>query len=285
MVKPGGRRFFMNTQMTMQVSGHRYHLSDTSTGHSIAITQRFDENQPNHFSAQAASKEIMRVDGFVGDTEQGGACNVHQISLNPHCNGTHTETISHVLNQLIAPHEVITGELLLAALVTVQAEIARPGDQYTPKLSEHDQVINHQQLQKKLAHIPDHVQALIIRTLPNETDKINRIYGADAQPPFFTHQAMQLISQRLDLEHLLVDMPSIDRMYDDGLLSNHRIFWNIETGCTDMAGHHGSNRTITEMVYVPNALADGLYGLNLQVPAMALDAVPSNPILFKVKAL
>ena len=38
--------------------------------------------------------------------------------------------------------------------------------------------------------------------------------------------------------------------------------------------------TITEMVYVEDSVADGLYCLNLQVPAFELDAAPSRPILY-----
>ncbi|WP_395373584.1 cyclase family protein [Marinicella sp. W31] len=275
----------MTTLITMEVAGHVYQVNHEAAGCSIAITQRFDSNQPNHFGAAAAQKKVMQAGDFVGDTEQGGACNVHQIKLNPHCNGTHTETISHVLNQLIPPHQIITGELLLAAVITVEANGVPTDEHYTPELTASDQVINSVHLGEKLEQIPDHIQALIIRTLPNPNDKKTRVYGGDVQPPFFTHQAMKLISQRPDLKHLLVDMPSIDRMYDDGILSNHRIFWNIDTGCTQVAEDHHSHRTITEMVFVPDTLSDGLYGLNLQVPALALDAVPSNPILFEVDAI
>ena len=34
----------------------------------------------------------------------------------------------------------------------------------------------------------------------------------------------------LGINHLLVDLPSIDRIYDEGKLANHRIFWNVEPG-------------------------------------------------------
>ena len=270
---------------TLEFSGHLYRWDTSAKTHGIAITQNFSAEQPNHFGARPAQKSIMQADGFVGHTEQGGACNVNEIRLNPHCNGTHTETVSHVLNQLIAPHEVIDGQILLAAVITVQAEAISTEDSYTPALEADDLVINGAQLREKLKRIPDHVQALIIRTLPNSSSKKSRVYNSDEQPPFFTHEAIKLISQRMDLEHLLVDMPSIDRMYDDGMLSNHRIFWNIEPGCVDIAGHHNTNRTITEMIYVPDKINDGLYGLNLQVPALNLDAVPSNPTLLEIEAI
>jgi len=270
---------------TLEFAGHLYRWDMSAKTHGIAITQNFSVQQPNHFGAKPAQKSTMQAGGFIGDTEQGGACNVNEIRLNPHCNGTHTETVSHVLNQLIAPHEVIDGQILLAAVITVQAGSISAKDSYNPALEEDDQVINGEQLREKLKKIPDHVQALVIRTLPNTNAKKNRVYKSDEQHPFFTHEAIKLISPRMDLEHLLVDMPSLDRMYDEGLLSNHRIFWNIEPGCVDIAGHHNTNRTITEMIYVPDEIRDGLYGLNLQIPALNLDAVPSNPTLLEIEAI
>jgi len=41
------------------------------------------------------------------------------------------------------------------------------------------------------------------------------------------------------------------------------------------------HRTITELCRIPLSLEDGLYWLNLQLPAIATDAVPSRPILSK----
>jgi hypothetical protein len=41
------------------------------------------------------------------------------------------------------------------------------------------------------------------------------------------------------------------------------------------------NATITEMVYVPNEVNDGIYILNLQIASLQTDASPSKPILYK----
>jgi hypothetical protein len=37
---------------------------------------------------------------------------------------------------------------------------------------------------------------------------------------------------------------------------------------------------VTELAFVPNELADGAYLLQLQVPELAGDAVPSRPLLY-----
>ena len=42
-----------------------------------------------------ARAEPMRRGGFTGDTHLGGSCNARVYTLNAHCNGTHTECVSH----------------------------------------------------------------------------------------------------------------------------------------------------------------------------------------------
>jgi hypothetical protein len=37
---------------------------------------------------------------------------------------------------------------------------------------------------------------------------------------------------------------------------------------------------VTELAYIPTAVADGPYLLEIQVPAIAGDAVPSRPLLY-----
>ncbi len=42
-------------------------------------------------------------------------------------------------------------------------------------------------------------------------------------------------------------------------------------------------RTITELCHVPSTVKDGVYGLNLQMIAMEVDAVPSRPVLVNLE--
>jgi kynurenine formamidase len=63
---------------------------------------------------------------------------------------------------------------------------------------------------------------LIVRTLPNDASKKRRAY-MEQPPPFFSTEAIKYISEK-GVKHLLVDMPSIDRAFDEGKLSNHRFF-------------------------------------------------------------
>lgn len=120
--------------------------------------------------------------------------------------------------------------------------------------------------------------ALILRTLPNDASKLSRVYDENNIPPYFTTEAMQFIVE-CGFKHLLVDLPSIDRLFDEGKLTNHRIFWNVEQGSHELNPKTRINSTITELIYVPNDVADGQYALNLQIAPFESDAAPSRPIV------
>jgi len=44
-----------------------------------------------------------------------------------------------------------------------------------------------------------------------------------------------------------------------------------------------SNKTITEMIFVPNKIKDGNYLLQLQVINFSGDAAPSRPIIYPLE--
>ncbi len=77
-------------------------------------------------------------------------------------------------------------------------------------------------------------------------------------------------------------MPSIDRTFDEGKLSNHRIFWNLKSESQQLNETNLIHNTITEMIYISNEIRDGAYLLNLQIAPFLTDAAPSRPLLFKI---
>jgi hypothetical protein len=103
------------------------------------------------------------------------------------------------------------------------------------------------------------------------------IWSGD-DPPFLTTDAMTTVAAGT-WRHILLDLPSVDREDDGGLLDNHRRWWGLESGAR-ATGPKPSVRTITEMIYAPDELLDGLYVLSLQIAPFVLDAAPSRPILF-----
>lgn len=268
---------FQLKQKTFQV--------DTGKQLSLAIELKPNGEQPNHFGVANASSKLVESGSFIGDTRQGGSCNASQLTLIPHCNGTHTESVSHIVNQSVAVYRAIDEAIFPCVLISLQPEIESSNDSYLPQLEKQDKVITRQQLETKLAQYSDEqLVGLAIRTLPNYDDKKTLVYNAENYPPFLTNDAMKYLLQR-KVQHLMVDFPSVDKMYDDGLLSNHRLFWNVELNNKNLNEKSLTQKTITEMIFVDNQITDGFYLCNLQVPQIDTDAVPSQPVLYRLQEM
>ena len=66
--------------------------------------------------------------------------------------------------------------------------------------------------------------AIAIRTQPN--DELKRVTNySGANPPYLHHEAAAYLVE-CGVEHLLIDLPSVDREEDEGKLSAHKTFWN-----------------------------------------------------------
>jgi len=246
--------------------------------------------QPNHFSANFAASKPMQAGTFIGDTKQGGSCNVNELSINPHCNGTHTETIAHICNLNHEFYKTIAdiklSPLIPCALISVTTmQPSESNESYTPALTANDQVITHTALASLIADYNDEqLQCLVVRTLPNAKDKCSYTYNQHNQPPFFTREAILYLNAR-GVEHLVLDIPSLDRIHDEGLLTCHHLFWQVEEGSHQANEKSAVNKTITEMAFIDNDICDGFYFINLQVPAFINDAAPSNPVIYDCKKI
>jgi arylformamidase len=228
---------------------------------SIPISLRSDNVQLQAFGANKASERALQVDGFIGDVTQGGSCNCRTHTLTPHCNGTHTESIAHLTREPWPVTRLATA-LYLAELISV---------------APHHGVITADMLMAKLANLAT-VSAVVVRTLPNSIDKQTRNYDAITCAYFEPAALAWLAEQRID--HLLVDLPSVDPMADGGKLLAHRAFWGLPAGSQSLQEATRRHATITELIYVPNAAPDGRYVLNLNVAPLASDAAPSRPLLY-----
>jgi hypothetical protein len=85
-----------------------------------------------------------------------------------------------------------------------------------------------------------------------------------------------------DVASLVVDLPSLDRADDGGTLAAHRVFWGLPPGARDARQAQRGRALVTELAYVPESAPDGLYLLELHVPAFGADAAPSRPVLYPV---
>ena len=124
------------------------------------------------------------------------------------------------------------------------------------------------------------IEALIIRTLPNPESKKHLNYS-NTNPPYLSEESTIFIREK-GIQHLLIDLPSVDKEHDEGKLLAHKAFWNVKD-VNQVNEYARFNCTITEMIYVNEEIQDGSYILNLQFASFENDASPSKPILYKIE--
>jgi arylformamidase len=248
----------------------------------ISIPLIFGSKQPNSYNADKASSKACETGDFIGDTRRGGSCNFEEVKLIPHCNGTHTECVGHISDERISVYDTLKDVFIPATLITVKpSRSSDTTDSYNPPKDEKDLLITRKSIEDSLGKFnKDFLNGLIIRTLPNDDSKKSKRY-MDSPPPFFSIEAMEYISE-LGIQHLLVDIPSVDRTFDEGKLSVHHIYWKVKQGSHKVDKNNHSPNTITEMVYITNKIEDGLYLLNLQIAPFVSDAAPSRPVIFRI---
>jgi len=251
-------------KLTLEKDGRLYSFQ-TEKGKDISIS--LSPNGPRAWYVEPMRIEPVRTEQFLGSVAEGGAVNFRDVYFNPHGHGTHTENVGHIIDTDVPVVRSIGSSHYIAKLVTVELmkQVATQG--VSQGASQGDWVVS----EESLLGMDLNVEALIIRTTPNDHSKTNRQYSG-TNFPYLTLGAMQLIVDA-GVQHLLIDLPSVDREEDGGALAAHHLFWNVPE-------EPNFQKTITELIYVPNEISDGNYILNLQVSNFANDAAPSRPMLF-----
>jgi kynurenine formamidase len=252
----------------------------------IAITLQFPGPQPRFFAETPASAAPLRAGSFTGAVAAGASCNCSVYTLAPHCHGTHTECVGHVTDNATTLAGLTPAPLALALLASVRPEpLGEVAAGQADSRHATDHVITRALLAVAAARwIRDPWTALVVRTLPNDPGKRHQQYEGSCPAAYFTADAMRWIVER-DVTSLVVDLPSLDRADDGGSLTAHRVYWGLPPGALDAHRARRGRALVTELAYVPDAAPDGLYLLDLQVPAFAADAAPSRPVLYPVREI
>jgi arylformamidase len=255
---------------------------DLSCPVNLAVELDFAGAQPRHFGAPRASSRPFEVPafGFNGSVERGASCNCAVMVLIPHCNGTHTECAGHLTRERLDAWRLAPRGLTPAVLLSVEPEAAG-AESTEPPPHQNDRLITARALERSWPReLPFAPRAAIIRTLPNDAGKRTRDYSGQ-NPAYLSREAAQLLVAR-EIAHLIVDVPSIDRARDEGHLTAHRIFFGLPRAVAELAAATRPEATVTELAYIPDDAGDGAYLLELQVPALSGDAVPSRPLLYRL---
>lgn len=227
----------------------------------ISIPLRTGFESVNCFYAPLMEVWPVVAGDFVGSTAEGGPLNFMNVKLNPHGNGTHTECVGHIAKESYTINQCLKRFFFVAEVLSV----------FPRKIANGDRVILKEQVEEIMKH--KGAEAVIIRTLPNDDMKLSINYSG-ANPPYFHPDAINYLTD-VGVQHLLVDLPSVDREEDGGQLLAHKAFWQYPEAVK-------ANQTITELIYVPSYVKDGLYLLNIQIASFELDVSPSKPILYEL---
>jgi kynurenine formamidase len=250
---------------------------DISKAIDISIPLKAGSETVNCYYADEVLYETIAVGDFVGKVSLGGSCNYQRISLTPHGNGTHTECYGHIAEDGATINQCLKEFMFLATLISVPIEKLENGDSLITLKTLQKLIENHQAKTNNSSKILP--EALIIRTLPNNIDKLTHHYSG-TNPPYLEASIGQYLKE-IGVKHLLLDLPSVDKEWDNGMLSAHRYFWNLPPRYEKVVDSAiRKDCTITELIFVPNNIADGNYLLNLQIASFESDASPSKPILY-----
>ncbi|WP_452229639.1 MULTISPECIES: cyclase family protein [unclassified Lacinutrix] len=242
---------------TIETNSKKYKI-DFSKPLDISIPLIASVKNVNAWYLKEPTIEPVQDNGWIASVKEGASINFNNICFNPHAHGTHTECVGHIVEKVHSVNTSLKKFFFLAEVITVAPE--KLGDDF---------VISKKQIQFALGNKKR--KAVVIRTLPNTSEKLSAQYS-HSNPPYLLEDAAVYLREK-GVEHLLIDLPSVDKEKDEGKLLAHNAFWNTK-------GKVRLSATITEFIFVPNNVEDGTYFLNLQIAPFENDASPSKPILY-----
>ncbi len=250
--------------MIAEISHHgRTFRVDLSKPIDLSMPLHNGDHQARAWWVDPVTMEPVRMGDTRFSVKDGAPVNFRNIHFNPHGHGTHTESVGHISPEI---HPV--GDLLKRYFFTAQLLSLLPETRRAPDAKE-DHVITLEQLRHAVDERPP--EALILRTLPHRDDVLTRDWSG-TNPCYLQSTACAWL-RSIGVKHLLLDLPSVDREEDGGVLAAHHAFWD-HPNTTDL------ERTITELLHIPREVRDGNYLLELQVANFTNDAAPSRPVLY-----
>lgn len=232
------------------------HALDLSKG--ISLTQQINrepDDNVNAYFIPPPQFTPFKMGSFIGSVALGGACNCEDITFNAHGNGTHTECVGHVAKESVYMTEITLPIFCEALLIDVKPVKLQNGD-YIIDATSYD-----------WESLPT-AEAIIIRSGLIEP----KMQFSGTNPCYFHPEITQLIHKK-GFNHLITDLPSVDREEDGGLLAAHKAFFNYPQEISKV-------KTISELAFIPIDAAPGKYALHFGISAIQSDAVPSNLTIF-----
>ena len=237
-----------------------HYTADLRRPISIALPLKPHPSSVRAWNAPPIAMQPVRVGDWVGAVAQGAPVNFMTLHINPHGNGTHTETLGHIARDWAS--NTVLGLLHPGYFVGILHHAP------TNVLDNGDRVVDLSGLRQN----PPQTPGLIIRVVDGQGADQN---FSDTNPPYFLSEDLAWMAA-LGIQHLITDLPSVDRELDGGVLAGHHAFWQYPASPRTEA-------TITELAKLNQGLTEGLYLVTLNALPLAMDASPSHPLLYPLQ--
>jgi kynurenine formamidase len=242
---------------------HHHHLwSATGLPVDLSVPVNPHTGLPRAWYKGPASAEPVRSDGWIGSVAEGGAVNFRDITFNPHAHGTHTETREHI-HDAFQPIDARARSGRLPFIIPAFLLDCFPenhGDDWVVPLNA--------LTANETALTTLRPSALVLRC--NNGDVLRD--WSDSNPPYLQKGFAERLCH-LGVDHLLLDLPSVDKEMDGGALRAHNAFFGA-------AANPRANATISELLCIPEGVQKGPGLLAMQVAPFVNDAAPSRPAWF-----
>ena len=184
---------------------------DLSKPLDLSIPLRASEKNPEAWYLQPPNIEPVKTNDWVAKVSEGASVNFNNIAFNPHAHGTHTECVGHISKEFHSVNEALKTFFFSAEVISLVPE----------KIGE-DQIIPACEIEAALKD--KNPEAVVIRTLPNTSEKKEKHWSNTNWP--YLHEEAALLLREKGVQHVLIDLPSVDKEKDDGKLLAHKAFWN-----------------------------------------------------------
>jgi len=254
----------MSLRIELDHCGHTWTASGSPIDLSVPVNPH--SGLPRAWYKGPATAEPVRTDGWTGSVAEGGSVNFRDITFNPHAHGTHTETREHI-RDTFHPIDALARSGALPFLMPALLVEAMPESRSTAHGD--DWVVPVSVLETAAADVQRWApSALLLRCT---TGEVHRDWS-NSNPPYLEAGFAERLVE-LSIEHLLIDLPSVDREIDGGVLRAHNAFFGDDPASRP-------NATISELLCVPQGASAGPGLIAMQVSPFVNDAAPSRPLWF-----
>ena len=157
-------------------------IADFSKPLDISIPLRSSEENPLAWYQNKPTIAPVKMGDWTGKVSEGASVNFNNVFFNPHAHGTHTECFGHISKDFHSVNEALKTFFFLAEVISVKPEAPAPLE----RVGGADKIISEESISKAL--IGKTPEAIVIRTLPNTSDKKSK-HWSDTNWPFLHEKA------------------------------------------------------------------------------------------------